>query len=452
MNNGPIHAVLQHIRHLAAIEEFREQSDSRLLERFLATKEEAAFGALLQRHGPLVWRVCQRVLQHRQNAEDVFQATFLTLARKAATIRKQASVASWLHGVSYRLARRVQMELSRQRPLGDRSIADARPQGVDQSSARELQDVLDEELMGLKEQHRIPLVLCYLEGKSRDEAARQVGWSLRTLKRRLQAGRKLLASRLTRRGVSLGVAALSAGLLQSTVLAAPPPVLVGASSKAAALIVADKSVAGVISAQAIAISNNLVRSMFMTKLKKAAALILVLLALGGGAGVWAFLAPEPSQERQADAARKPIGDEVPGAEQPRERQDEKLVQARMEPADIVKRGEYLVNIMARCGNCHTPRTGAGELDMTKHLQGAPLWFTAKVRPRGEWAERAADITMSGRAGKWSEEKMIKFLSTGGKAEHPMPAYTMSVDDARAVTNYLRSLPGQKKDERKRDDD
>jgi hypothetical protein len=90
--------------------------------------------------------------------------------------------------------------------------------------------------------------------------------------------------------------------------------------------------------------------------------------------------------------------------------------------------------------------------MTKHLQGAPLWFTAKVRPRGEWAERAADITMSGRAGKWSEEKMIKFLSTGGKAEHPMPAYTMSVDDARAVTNYLRSLPGQKKDERKRDDD
>src|SRR5271156_6192033 len=113
MNTGPINAVLQHLRHLSAIEEFREHSDAQLLERFLTAHEEAAFGALLQRHGPLVWRVCQRVLQHRQNAEDVFQATFLTLARKAASIRKQPSVASWLHGVSYRLARRVQADLAR---------------------------------------------------------------------------------------------------------------------------------------------------------------------------------------------------------------------------------------------------------------------------------------------------------------------------------------------------
>ena len=90
MNTGPINAVLQHIRHLAAIEEYRGHSDSGLLERFLATKEEAAFAALLQRHGPLVWRVCHRVLQHRQNAEDIFQATFLTLAHKASSIRKPA--------------------------------------------------------------------------------------------------------------------------------------------------------------------------------------------------------------------------------------------------------------------------------------------------------------------------------------------------------------------------
>jgi mono/diheme cytochrome c family protein len=156
--------------------------------------------------------------------------------------------------------------------------------------------------------------------------------------------------------------------------------------------------------------------MFVTKLKKPATVILALLTLGGGVGLWASWSGQPG-----------------------------------EPVNLIKRGEYLVTI-TRCGDCHTPRTAAGELDTTKHLQGAPTWFTPKIRPRGEWATRAQDITMSGRAGLWSEAKMIKFLSTGAKADNPMPAYTMSVDDARAVTAYLRSLPGRKKDAKKCDDD
>src|SRR5437016_869341 len=114
MDTGPITAVLQHIRRLVGVEAVRALSDVQLLRNFLSNHDDVAFAALLERHGPLVWRVCQRVLRHRQNAEDVFQATFLTLARKAASIRKQASLACWLHGVAYRLARRVQADLMRQ--------------------------------------------------------------------------------------------------------------------------------------------------------------------------------------------------------------------------------------------------------------------------------------------------------------------------------------------------
>lgn len=118
--------------------------------------------------------------------------------------------------------------------------------------------------------------------------------------------------------------------------------------------------------------------------------------------------------------------------------------ANAQPGDQaqIKRGEYLVNQLARCGDCHTPRNARGDLDMTRHLQGAHMPYTPKVR-RGEWEDEAPDITPSGKAGKWTAERMIKFLSTGQETEPPMPAYKMTAEDARAVTVYLRSLPGRK---------
>ena len=120
-------------------------------------------------------------------------------------------------------------------------------------------------------------------------------------------------------------------------------------------------------------------------------------------------------------------------------------------AALVNRGEYLVNEVARCGDCHTPRDARGELDPARALQGASLW----IRParRGvEWEDKAPDITASGKAGDWSEEKMIRFFSTGKKSDPPMPAYKLTAEDARAVTAYLRSLPGKGKAGKKKDDD
>jgi mono/diheme cytochrome c family protein len=133
--------------------------------------------------------------------------------------------------------------------------------------------------------------------------------------------------------------------------------------------------------------------------------------------------------------------------------DKPKADVKPDAAALIKRGDYVVNEVARCGDCHTPRNNRGQLDNTRALQGAPIWFTPKVKPR-EWEGKAPDLTRSGKAGKWSEAKMIKYLTTGGKGEKPeppMPAYHLSQDDARAVTAYLRSLPGAKR-ERKRDKD
>jgi mono/diheme cytochrome c family protein len=112
---------------------------------------------------------------------------------------------------------------------------------------------------------------------------------------------------------------------------------------------------------------------------------------------------------------------------------------------LVKRGAYLVNEVARCGDCHTPRDARGRLDMTRHLQGAQMWF----RPANQVAEfedEAPNITLAGKAGKWSEEKMVKFM-TSGNSDPPMPAYRLTEDDARAVAAYLRSLAGDGREKR-----
>jgi mono/diheme cytochrome c family protein len=123
-----------------------------------------------------------------------------------------------------------------------------------------------------------------------------------------------------------------------------------------------------------------------------------------------------------------------------------------EPAQAaVERGKYLVNEVARCCDCHTPRNAKGKLDFTRNLQGAPTWYKPAKRV-GEWEDKAPDITASGKAGKWTEEKMIKFLSTGKKSDPPMPAYKLSEADARAVTAYLRSLPGKNNGRGRKDDD
>jgi RNA polymerase sigma factor (sigma-70 family) len=213
--------LMQHLRRMAAPSEARGLTDAQLLQCFAAQGEETAFAALLHRHGRLVWSVCRRVLANEQDAEDVFQAAFLVLARRAPSIRKGESVASWLYGVAYRIAMKANKKLSNRQKYEAR--AKPRPgQGpTAELMCRELQALLDEELLQLPEKYRAPFILCILEGKDRKEAAEQLGWKEGTLSGRLAAARRLLQQRLGRRGVSLAVA-LAAAALSETATAAVP--------------------------------------------------------------------------------------------------------------------------------------------------------------------------------------------------------------------------------------
>src|SRR5207248_1968751 len=202
-----------------------EASDRELLERYARRRDEAAFAALVDRHGPLVLGVCRRVLPQRHDAEHVFQAAFLVLARKAAGVRWRESVGGWLYQVAYRLARKARAVEHRRRAR-ERLAANApRPEPAAALTWDEARAVLDEELDRLPEKYRLPLLHCYLEGQTRDQASRRLGWSLRTLDRRLDQAKTLLRHRLTRRGVTLPAALLTAGLAQPATASVPAALL-----------------------------------------------------------------------------------------------------------------------------------------------------------------------------------------------------------------------------------
>src|SRR5947208_5720419 len=208
------------------------QADEELLSRFVAG-DTTAFELLVWRYGPAVLAACRKVLTTEADVEDAFQATFLTLLHGARSIRAGGAVGGWLCGVAHRIAVRV-LDTSRRRRQREYRAARAEegPAGAD-LSWREACAALHEELERLPEMYRLPLVLCYLQGISRDEAARQLGWSLQSLKGRLERGRDKLRQRLIRRGITLS-AGLLAVLGDSVVASVVPPRLIQATLQAAA--------------------------------------------------------------------------------------------------------------------------------------------------------------------------------------------------------------------------
>jgi RNA polymerase sigma factor (sigma-70 family) len=208
-----IHTLVPRLRELVSARS-SQTADRELLCRFAAEHDEAAFAEIVRRHAPMLLRVCNRVLHNPHDAEDITQATFLLLAQKAASIRWHASLAGWLFQTGYRLSlnartavkRRAHHEAQAKPVLSADPLADL--------TVRELQRALDEELSRLPEKYRDPIILCCLEGRSRDEAASSLGWSLATVKDRLERGRQRLRSRLARRGVLLSTALISAWLLE----------------------------------------------------------------------------------------------------------------------------------------------------------------------------------------------------------------------------------------------
>jgi RNA polymerase sigma factor (sigma-70 family) len=246
--------------------------------------------------------VCRRILRHAQDAEDAFQATFLVLAKKAGSLRWHDSVGCWLYGVATRLALRARADGNRRRTR-EREAASVPPAG--ESNCSELCRILDDEMDRLPDKSRLPLVLCYLEGKTRDQAALQLGWSLRTLERRLEQGRELLRTRLLRRGVTMSAVLLSAALTNHQAQAAITPALALATARAA---VHFSIGSGGVPAAVAALANQGLKAMFMTKVKIAAALMLTALAMVAGA---AALPPAEARKEPAAADEKPAEPERP---------------------------------------------------------------------------------------------------------------------------------------------
>jgi polysaccharide export outer membrane protein len=251
--------------------------------RFARDGEIAAFEILMRRHGPLVWSVCRRLLASDHDAEDAFQATFLVLVRKASSIRKQASVASWLYGVAHRIARRA---CARARQRFGPELADAASSAdvLSEASKREVQTILEEELAQLPERLRAPLLLCCLEGRTKAEAARQLGWREGTLSSRLARGRSQLRIRLIRRGVALSVATL-ASLLERRAAAVPLNTVVAAMRTVSLYTLGETAAGTAASAPVMALAKGTLQAMFLTKLKIGAALALACGILATGAGL-----------------------------------------------------------------------------------------------------------------------------------------------------------------------
>jgi RNA polymerase sigma factor (sigma-70 family) len=263
-------------------------SDGQLLDRFVRLRDEAAFTELVHRHGRLVQGVARRHLADRHAADDVFQATFLALARQAARLSRGGPLEGWLYTVAYRLARKEQARAARRRlssPAEEPASSAADPQA--QLSSRELVQVIDDELARLPERYRLPLLLCGLDGLSRDEVAARLGWTVGTLRGRLERGRELLRQRLTARGLIVPTV-LVAGCVTDPLYAVPAP-LISATARAALAV----PLAGAVPLKAIAIG------------------MILLTALGVGLGAAAL------SERTSETAADPPSQAAPGNLVPR---------------------------------------------------------------------------------------------------------------------------------------
>lgn len=288
MAKSQFDAVLRQIRQLAGPNEAAAEEDAAVLERFVVQKDEAAFDVLMQRHGAMVLGLCRRILQDQHLADDVFQATFLLLVRKAGSIAKRGSVGSWLYGVAYRIASRTRNGVKR-RQNREQEVTDMPATKTDTDASREIRPIVDEEVHRLPEKYREAIVSCYLEGKTYDEAALALGCPKGTVSIRLTRARDMLHKRLTRRGITLSAATITTILSESSLSAAVPAALANTTMKAALSVAAGSSLAAIgVSTPVAAALEGVTREMFIARIMRSAAFVLVL-GLVGGVGMAAHL-------------------------------------------------------------------------------------------------------------------------------------------------------------------
>ncbi len=276
-------------RDRAAVPAAAEPTDGELLQRFITRNDETAFAALVQRHGPMVLAVCRRVLQDWHHAEDAFQATFLTLVKKAGAIGQPELLANWLYGVAYRTALKAKASAAR-RWAYEREVASmprAEPNRDD--TWRELQTVLDEEMAHIPEKYRAPLILCYLEGKTNEEAARLLHWPPGSMSRRISRGLELLRQRLNRRGLIFSPGLFPTMLAEQAGPVAVPNALADATIEAAVAVVGGAVAAtATVATKVVTRSEGILKALLLARLSRTAALLAVAAILTLATGIFSY--------------------------------------------------------------------------------------------------------------------------------------------------------------------
>jgi RNA polymerase sigma factor (sigma-70 family) len=340
----PFNGILEHLRRAALRQDRAGATDAELLGRYARTRDEAAFEALVRRHGPMVLGVCRRVLANDADAEDAFQATFLVLVRKAGSVRPRRLVGNWLYGVAHSTALKARAMNGRrrrkEREAGSRPRRERPPEAW-----AELQRLLDEALARLPDKYRIPVVLCELEGRAIKEAARQLGWPQGTVASRLARARGLLAKQLARDGLALPGAALGAAFAQAAGPPGVPGSLVTGTVRAASHLAAGGGPGpGLTSANVAALTEGVLKSMLLTKLKSAIAVVLVLgvATLSAGALISRSRATEPAGvpadgQEQGQANPDDLHDRVAELKQQLQRMEKKI--ARLEQETLPRHDE-----------------------------------------------------------------------------------------------------------------
>lgn len=305
MSSSVLAAGLRHLRGKLAAQQPSSDSDEQLLHAFTSRRDDSAFAVLVRRHGPMVLHVCRRVLGHEQDAEDAFQATFLVLAQNAASLRKKASLASFLYGTAYRIAMKAKQTAARRRKYEGQASARPPANPIDELSWREVRAMLDEEIARLPEKYRVVFVLFYLENLSREETARRLGVKDATVAKRMAQARKRLGQRLTRRGVEL-TAVLSAAALATPSVSALPARLMATTIKSALVTAGGEGLSGLVSASVAELAQGATKTLAARKAKIVVICILsATLLAGAGVWTWRSQAFPQSDEQQAEISASP---------------------------------------------------------------------------------------------------------------------------------------------------
>jgi RNA polymerase sigma factor (sigma-70 family) len=412
--------LLHHLRRLSPSS--ASASDTDLLARFVRDQDEAAFAALVVRHGPMVLNACQRVLGHAHDAEDACQATFLVLARKANAIGQPATLAGWLYGVASRIALKGRTRKSKD-PSEDpdcRELVDSRPDPLAELTGRELLRIVEEEIQRLPQTYRLPIVLCCLEGLSQEEAASRLDCTPGSLKGRLERGRARLQQRLARRGLSLS-AALAAVEVSRGAAAACLPTLVTPTVKAAMLFATRQAGSAMMFSQAAALAEGVLSAMLLRRLAVVIGLVLTVSLLGFGAALFSPSARPLSQAIARAPAPELVRPSPPG----------EITNSLKMKFRLIPRGRF------RMGS---PREEQGRGDDEEQHEveiTRPFYLGIYTVTEAEYTR----LMGANPSHEWDDgtERLMKGLDTSR-----FPVTRVSWHDAVAFCAKLSSLPAEKK--------